>query len=207
MYQILDLEDYNLQKLGTSGGGTEYETITTEKLTDIEVTDVAKRKGKLLLFGNTYQKQLAGKNIFNEDVFNDKTSYQKTGNYYAYVELPETFKTKFYANMFLKGTTQNLVAGFTSSKSGTFSGGIKVLNNGSLNSNVECDFSEAEQVYFAVGNSNFVDIETDIDALFNNYNIQCTLQAEVSPTYEEYCGRNSKSKSIISAGYRSCNRK
>ena len=167
---------------------SEMDKETTEKSTRIDITNAAKWYSQLPPTGRTTQKQLSGKNIYNEEAYKDKSLYSKTANYYAYVELSNTFKTKFYANMFLKGVSQNLVAGFTTTKNGTFSGGKRVLNNGTLNTNVECDFTDAEHVYFAIGNSNYVDLEADVDAIFNNYNIQCTLQSEETPTFEQYCG-------------------
>lgn len=54
MREILVYDDYEIHKLGT-GGGTQYEEVTTEKATRIDVTDVAKPKGKLIPFGRTTQ--------------------------------------------------------------------------------------------------------------------------------------------------------
>lgn len=54
MREILVYDDYEIHKLG-AGGGTQYEEVTTEKATRIDVTDVAKTKGKLLPFGRTTQ--------------------------------------------------------------------------------------------------------------------------------------------------------
>lgn len=65
MREILVYDDYEIHKLGISSG-TQYEEITTEKATRIDVTDVAKRKGKLIPFGMTGQTQLSGKNNFNK---------------------------------------------------------------------------------------------------------------------------------------------
>lgn len=54
MREILVYDDYEIHKLG-AGGGTQYEEVTTEKATRIDVTDVAKPKGKLIPFGRTTQ--------------------------------------------------------------------------------------------------------------------------------------------------------
>lgn len=64
MREILVYDDYEIHKLG-AGGGTQYEEVTTEKAIRIDVTDVAKPKGKLIPFGRTTQTQLSGKNLFN----------------------------------------------------------------------------------------------------------------------------------------------
>lgn len=54
MREILVYDDYEIHKLG-AGGGTQYEEVTTENATRIDVTDVAKPKGKLIPFGRTLQ--------------------------------------------------------------------------------------------------------------------------------------------------------
>lgn len=64
MREILVYDDYEIHKLGPADK-KEYEEVTTEKATRIDVTDVAKPKGKLIPFGRTEQKQYTGKNLFN----------------------------------------------------------------------------------------------------------------------------------------------
>lgn len=64
MREILVYDDYRMHRLGPRDK-KEYEEVTTEKATRIDITDVAKGKGKLLPFGRTEQKQLSGKNLFD----------------------------------------------------------------------------------------------------------------------------------------------
>lgn len=54
MREILVYDDYKLHKLGPADK-KEYEEVTTEKATRIDVSDVAKRKGRLIPFGKTEQ--------------------------------------------------------------------------------------------------------------------------------------------------------
>jgi hypothetical protein len=79
MREILVYDNYEIHKLG-AGGGTQYEEVTTEKATRIDVTDVAKPKGKLLPFGRTTQKQLSGSNKLDEKTLKEAT-YTTTGTY------------------------------------------------------------------------------------------------------------------------------
>lgn len=127
--------------------------------------------------------KVSGKNLFNENYYSDKTKYEKYGNYYAFVELPDTFKTKFYANVFLKGISNNLTICFNDSKS-IPSNDKKVLNAGVINSNVEFDFTNAEKIYIGIGNGLGVDVDTDINNIFNNYNIMVSTTS--GEQYEPY---------------------
>ena len=134
-----------------------------------------------------YQDYIAkstGKNLLDETYYNNSTLFNLTTNYFVFAKLPDTFKTKFYANMSLKGTNQSLVFGFTDNVNGVLSGGIRVLDNGTINSNVECDFTNAANVYLAVGNSQMVNAERDIPKIFDNYNIMVSTTS--GEQYEPY---------------------
>ena len=129
---------------------------------------------------------VCGENLLDETYYNNSSLYTKIGNFYAYVELPDIFKTKFYVNMNLKGTSQNLVYGFSNEISGTFSGGMRVLSGGTINTNVECDFTNAEHVYMAIGNGSTITLATDIPKIFENYNIMVSTTS--NEPYEAYTG-------------------
>ena len=129
-------------------------------------------------------KRSSGKNLLDENYYNNSSLFNVTTNYFIFAKLPDTFKTKFYVNMSLKGTNQNLVFGFTDNVSGVLSGGIRVLDNGTINSNVECDFTNAENVYLAVGNSQTVNAERDVPKIFDNYNIMVSTTS--GEQYEPY---------------------
>lgn len=67
--------------------------------------------------GNYNQETTEGYNIFDEEKYRDETLYTKVTNYFLFAELPNVFKTEFYANVFLKGQNQkNLVIGFSLNK-------------------------------------------------------------------------------------------
>lgn len=67
--------------------------------------------------GNYKQETTEGYNIFDEEKYRDETLYTKVTNYFLFAELPNVFKTEFYANVFLKGQNQNnLVIGFSLNK-------------------------------------------------------------------------------------------
>lgn len=122
-----------------------------------------------------------GKNLFDETKYSDETLYSKgtglTGDYFAYVKLPDSFKTKFYANVFLKGTIQNkLVIGFSNNTSAEVT--YRVYDKGVYFENKECDFTNAENVYFAIGNSDMVTIDTDVKTIFDNFNIMVTKEKD-----------------------------
>ena len=123
----------------------------------------------------------SGKNLFDESYYSNKTLY-KTGNlYFASVEMPDSFKTKFYGSGFLKGADKDSVFGFSNSNSSIPN---RILSNHVLKKNVEYDFTNADKVYFVIGNGNRINIDTDIDTIFNNYNIMVTTTEDNS--YEPY---------------------
>lgn len=125
----------------------------------------------------------SGKNWFNESYYSDKTLYKTPSIYFASIEMPDSFKTKFYGNGFLKGVSTNLVVGFSESN-GSIPGDKRILSQEKLNANVEYDFTNADKVYFMVGNGNRINKDTDIDTIFNNYNIMVTTTEDNS--YEPY---------------------
>lgn len=57
--------------------------------------------------------------------------------------------------------------------------------NGIYKNNLKCDFSDVENVYFAIGNSNQTTI-ADVKTIFDNFNIMVTRNQ--SSTYEKYTG-------------------
>lgn len=119
-----------------------------------------------------------GKNLFDEIKYSDDTLYNIEGSrYFAVTKLPDNFKTKFYANVFLKGTVQNnLVIGF--SRETTSEVTYRVYDKGVYFENKECDFTNAENVYFVIGNSNGVTIDTDVKTIFDNFNIMVTKEED-----------------------------
>lgn len=58
--------------------------------------------------------------------------------------------------------------------------------NGIYKNNLKCDFSDAENVYFAIGNSDQTTL-ADVKTIFDNFNIMVTRNQ--SSTYEKYTGR------------------
>ena len=134
--------------------------------------------------GNVEQETTSGVQLLNEIYYNNHTLYNKDGRYFAYIKLPDSFKTKFYGNMTLKGTSQSLVFAFSTISNG--SSNERMLDNGTLSANIEYDFTNAENVYLVIGNSNDVNIATDIPKIFNNYNIMVSTTKGVP--YEPYTG-------------------
>ena len=123
--------------------------------------------------------------------------------------MPDTFKTTFYGKMVLKGSSQNLVFGFSDTND-YIGGGNRILNSGSLYTR-SFDFTNAENVYLIIGNGSGININNDIPAIFNNYDIMIskedidyepyngdtyeldlgTLKMRGIGTYEDYFVRNS----------------
>ena len=66
MYKILkniiEMDDYSVQKLSKSQPPVPFQWNTVEG-TELNVDDCIGGKGKIEVKGNTYQKQLSGKNI------------------------------------------------------------------------------------------------------------------------------------------------
>lgn len=155
----------------------------------ITVNNINKSKAKIKNRGGSYQKTTQGKNLFDETKYSDDTLYSKgpgpIGSYFAYVKLPDSFKTKFYANVFLKGTIQNrLVIGFSDNNTSGIT--YRVYDKGSYFENKECDFTNAENVYFTIGNTDRVTIDTDVKTIFDNFNIMVTKKED--NIYEPYTG-------------------
>lgn len=155
----------------------------------ITVNNINKSKAKIKNRGGSWQKTTKGKNLFDETKYSDDTLYSKgpgpIGSYFAYVKLPDSFKTKFYANVFLKGTIQNrLVIGFSDNNTSDIT--YRVYDKGSYFENKECDFTNAENVYFAIANSDRVTIDTDVKTIFDNFNIMVTKEED--NIYEPYTG-------------------
>lgn len=139
--------------------------------------------------GNSYQETTQGKNLFDEIKYSDETLYSTgtggTGSYFAYAKLPDSFKTKFYANVFLKGTIQNRLAiGFSNNNTAEVT--YRVYDKGVYFENKECDFTNEENVYFVIGNSDRVTIDTDVKTIFDNFNIMVTKEED--NIYEPYTG-------------------
>ena len=136
------------------------------------------------LYGKSTQETTKGYQLLNEVYYNNPTLYNQDGRYFAYVKLPDSFKIKFYGNITLKGTSQNLVFAFSTITNGSSNG--RMLDSGTLNANIEYDFTNAENVYLVIGNSNNVNIATDVPKIFNNYNIMVSTTKGVP--YEPYTG-------------------
>lgn len=134
-----------------------------------------------LPYGSIGLKQ-SGKNLFDESYYSNKILYKPGNLYFAAVEMPDSFKTKFYGSGFLKAADKDLVFGFSNSN---LSIPNRILaSNHVLNKNVEYDFTNADKVYFVIGNGNRINIDTDIDTIFSNYNIMVTTTEATS--YEPY---------------------
>lgn len=123
-------------------------------------------------------------NLFDENYYNNSSLYDNQ-IYFAYVKMPDTFKTKFYGNMSLKGTSQSLVFGFSDSN---ISISNRMLSGGNINNNVEYDFTNAENVYLIIGNSNQINIQRDIPLIFDNYNIM--ISKETATPYVPHAEQN-----------------
>ena len=116
----------------------------------------------------------SGKNLFDASYYSNVSLYTKQGLYYAVIEMPDSFKTKFYGKMSLKGSSQNLVFGFNDSTS-SISANNRILNGGTLQ-NVSYDFTNATNVYLIIGNGSGVTLATDIPKIFDNYNIMISYE-------------------------------
>lgn len=128
---------------------------------------------------------VCGKNLFDENYYNDTTLYTQKTPYFCSLKLPDSFKTKFYGNMNLKGTSQSLVFGFSNSNNSV---STRMLSGGTITNNVEYDFTNANDVYLVIGNSSGINVSTDIPKIFNNYNIMVSKTSE--EPYEAYNGTN-----------------
>ena len=131
--------------------------------------------------GGDYKLNLKSKNLLDENTYNDSSLYSIQSLYFAYVKMPDTFKRKFYGNMVLTGTQQNLVFGFSNSNNSI---STRILSNGTLNQNVLYDFTNAENVYLIIGNSQTVNITRDIPLIYNNYKIM--ISENENEPYESY---------------------
>ena len=128
---------------------------------------------------------VCGKNLFDESYYNNYNLYTPIIYYYAYIEMPDSFKTKFYGNMSLKGTAQDLLFGFSTTNNGVPSV-QRMLNAGNINSNIEYDFTNATNVYLIIGNGTGITLATDIPRIFENYNIMVSTTS--NEPYEAYKG-------------------
>lgn len=125
--------------------------------------------------------EVPSKNLFNESYYSDTKLYN-ANKYFAYVRLPDSFRTKFYGNMFLKGKEDTRLAiGFSDNINGVTK---RIYDKGKFNTNVEYDFTNSEKVYFLVGNTKGVSIAKDVVYAFANYNIMVTKSPDT--VYEPF---------------------
>ncbi len=153
------------KKFGIGGNTEQNGTPTTEN--PVEIQNVV---GEI-------KNKIQNGNLFDENYYNNSSLYDNQSIYFAYVKMPDTFKTKFYGNMSLKGTSQSLVFGFSDSNISITN---RMLSGGNINNNVEYDFTNAENVYLIIGNSNQINIQRDIPLIFDNYNIMVSFNSNES---------------------------
>ena len=158
---------------------------------DITLYGTSKNKFKSInIQGNSEQKQLTGKNLFDSDtILANKTSFVKNGNFYMFYLLPENFKNQIKITALLKGELQSyLTAGFCINPFASGGSAYRVIANGEATSHDSFNFSNAQNVYFFIGNSRQLrDDYEEVDLILNNYQIQVETGTE-STDFEPFCG-------------------
>lgn len=167
----------------------EYPKVSASDVEEASLNGTKKGRINIDLKGNTEQEQLSGKNLFDFDyILQHKNDFVKDGQYFMFLQLDDKFKTQFTATTILKGTSQNLVMGFSDAIFAAGGNNKRTLNNGTINSPKTFDFTNATNVYVFFANTSTISADKhEIDDIYNNYNVQVEQGSTVT-SYEPYCG-------------------
>lgn len=132
--------------------------------------------------GTTYPINLGVENLFDGDYYKSLDTWTKFyTNYFAYVELPSSFKTKLTCSMNLKGTSQPYVFGLLDNLDNVGGTTWRVLSNGTINTR-HYDYTNSNNVYLIIGNPSHITQDySEIDKIVDNYNIMLNLGEEEKP--------------------------
>ena len=201
MYKILkniiEMDDYSVQKLSKSQPPEPFEWNTVEGI-ELNVDDCIGGKGKIGVKGNTYQKQLSGKNKFGvsersevvadvDCLFKDSeiliNGAQTTGR--SSTKL--TFKDILPAGTYhikpkvISGTCVNGSGGHALSIVITDTNNTKLVDKWLDDLDMDFTLSEANQLKFSIW--------IPAGAQFNNYKVGIQIEEGSTATdYEPYCG-------------------
>ena len=201
MYKILkniiEMDDYSVQKLSKSQPPEPFEWNTVEG-TELNVSDCIGGKGKIEVKGNTYQKQLSGKNKFGvsersevvadvDCLFKDSeiliNGAQTTGRSSSKL----TFKDILPAGTYhikpkvISGTCVNGSNGHALSIVITDTNNTKLVDKWLDGLDMDFTLSEANQLKFSIW--------IPAGAQFNNYKVGIQIEEGSTATdYEPYCG-------------------
>lgn len=201
MYKILkniiEMDDYSVQKLSKSQPPEPFEWNTVEG-TELNVDDCIGGKGKIEVKGNTYQKQLSGKNKFGvsersevvadvDCVFKDSeiliNGAQTTGRSTSKL----TFKDILPAGTYhikpkvISGTCVNGSGGHALSIVITDTNNTKLVDKWLDALDMDFTLSEETQLNFSIW--------IPAGAQFNNYKVGIQIEEGSTATdYEPYCG-------------------
>lgn len=201
MYKILkniiEMDDYSVQKLSKSQPPEPFQWNTVEG-TELNVDDCVGGKGKIEVKGNTYQKQLSGKNKFGvsersevvadvDCLFKDSeiliNGAQTTGKSSSKL----TFKDILPAGTYhikpkvISGTYVNDSGSHALSIVITYTNNTKLVDKWLDGLDMDFTLSEANQLKFSIW--------IPAGAQFNNYKVGIQIEEGSTATdYEPYCG-------------------
>lgn len=172
----------------------EYPKVSVSDVEEASIDGTKKGRMKLDLKGNTEQDgqpspdnempihnvigsnefKIQNKNLFDFDyILQHKNDFVKESQYFIFLKLDDSFKKQFTVSTILKGTSQNFVMGFSDTVFSVGGNNKRTLNNGTVVSPKTFDFTNATNVYVFFGNGSTIsDDSHEIDAIYNNYNIQ-----------------------------------
>lgn len=116
-------------------------------------------------------------NIFDKEKYRNINNWSNSQGFFIYCKLDEEDTAKFKkiitGSISLKGKSQNLVFGIsTTNNAGSFNNQYRMLDNETIK-NITYDFSNAENIYLCIGNANKIGTDkNEINLIFDNYNIK-----------------------------------
>ena len=130
------------------------------------------------------------KNLFDQENILRIANFTIGDTYWKYYELPDEFKQKITVSMVKKSTTPGLVMALVTQTSVVPTAEERFLVGGSTPITRTYDFTNAEHVYFGVGNANKYN-QKDLKKIRDAYDIQIE-PGEVATEYEEFIRYNDR---------------
>lgn len=144
-------------------------------------------------------------NIFDKEKYRNINNWSNSQGFFIYCKLDEEDTTKFKkiitGSISLKGKSQNLVFGIsTTNNAGSFNNQYRMLDNETIK-NITYDFSNAENIYLCIGNANKIGTDkNEINLIFDNYNIKFeegTVATPSSPPWQGCVKVTKRNKNIM----------